>query len=131
MDDLYETRRKRLLALKQRFNTQAALADAIGCSANYISRLLKDPPDKHIGEAFARRVEEQIGLDRGWLDAGDVDAIDDAQHHRDLTAEAIDLARQWQRLCAPFRAQIVSLVATLAQHERGKSKPKRTKREAA
>lgn len=78
MDDLQmeisDIRRENLRALmKQRFDgKQARLADALGKSANYISRCLSTAPSsagsKNIGEEFARDIEAKLGLERYQLD---------------------------------------------------------------
>lgn len=78
MDDLQmeisDIRRDNLRALmKQRFDgKQARLADALGRSANYISRCLSTAPSsagsKNIGEDFARDIEAKLGLERYQLD---------------------------------------------------------------
>ncbi|WP_150752701.1 helix-turn-helix transcriptional regulator [Pseudomonas fluorescens] len=59
--------------MKQRFDgKQARLADALGKSANYISRCLSTSMPaasrKNIGEDFAREIEQALGLDRYQLD---------------------------------------------------------------
>lgn len=72
--EISEIRRENLRALmKQRFDgKQARLADALGKSANYISRCLSTAPSsagsKNIGEDFARDIETKLGLERYQLD---------------------------------------------------------------
>nr|WP_305882556.1 helix-turn-helix transcriptional regulator [Pseudomonas sp. NFACC05-1] len=72
--EISDIRRENLRALmKQRFDgRQARLADALGKSANYISRCLSTAPSsagsKNIGEEFARDIEAKLGLERYQLD---------------------------------------------------------------
>lgn len=72
--DISDIRRENLRSLmKQRFDgKQARIADALGKSANYISRCLSTAPSsagsKNIGEDFARDIEAKLGLDRYSLD---------------------------------------------------------------
>lgn len=72
--EISDIRRENLRALmKQRFDgKQARLADALGKSANYISRCLSTAPSsagsKNIGEDFARDIEMKLGLERYQLD---------------------------------------------------------------
>lgn len=72
--EISDIRRENLRALmKQRFDgKQARLADALGKSANYISRCLSTAPSsagsKNIGEDFARDIEAKLGLERYQLD---------------------------------------------------------------
>lgn len=81
--EISDIRRENLRSLmKQHFEgKQARLADALGKSANYISRCLSTSMPassrKNIGEDFAREIEQALGLDRYRLDksgmAADVD----------------------------------------------------------
>lgn len=72
--EISDIRRENLRSLmKQRFEgKQARLADALGKSANYISRCLSismpAASRKNIGEDFAREIEQVLGLDRYQLD---------------------------------------------------------------
>jgi phage repressor protein C with HTH and peptisase S24 domain len=72
--EISDIRRENLRSLmKQRFDgKQARLADALGKSANYISRCLSTSMPaasrKNIGEDFAREIEQALGLDRYQLD---------------------------------------------------------------
>lgn len=72
--EISDIRRENLRSLmKQRFDgKQARLADALGKSANYISRCLSTTPSsagsKNIGEDFARDIESKLGLERYQLD---------------------------------------------------------------
>lgn len=72
--EISDIRRENLRSLmKQRFEgKQARLADALGKSANYISRCLSTSMPaasrKNIGEDFAREIEQALGLDRYQLD---------------------------------------------------------------
>ncbi|WP_285355421.1 helix-turn-helix transcriptional regulator [Pseudomonas sp. lyk4-R2A-10] len=85
MDDLRmeisDIRRENLRTLmKQRFDgRQARLADALGKSANYISRCLSTAQSsagsKNIGEDFAREIEQKLGLERYQLDQKDMQLV--------------------------------------------------------
>jgi phage repressor protein C with HTH and peptisase S24 domain len=72
--EISDIRRENLRSLmKQHFEgKQARLADALGKSANYISRCLSTSMPassrKNIGEDFAREIEQALGLDRYRLD---------------------------------------------------------------
>jgi phage repressor protein C with HTH and peptisase S24 domain len=68
---IHETRRRNLQALVDRDfeGNKSALANAIGRQASYISRCLStDRHSKNIGEAFARHIETELGIEEGWLD---------------------------------------------------------------
>ena len=71
--EISDTRRDNLrLLMKSRFEgKQARIADALGKSANYISRCLARPDSagaKKIGEDLAREIEETLGLPRYAMD---------------------------------------------------------------
>lgn len=68
---IHETRRRNLQTLVDRDfeGNKSALANAIGRQASYISRCLStDRHSKNIGEAFARHIETELGIEAGWLD---------------------------------------------------------------
>lgn len=65
-----ERRRENMKRLiKDRFGTQAALAEALGKQPDYISRCLKGT--KNIGDEFADEIEEKLDLPEYWLDLPD------------------------------------------------------------
>ena len=71
--EISDIRRKNLrLLMTSRFEgKQARIADALGKSANYISRCLANPDSsgaKKIGEDFAREIEETLALPRYAMD---------------------------------------------------------------
>lgn len=70
--DLKETRRARLRQVidKQFGGVDAALAGKISRQASYISRIFSENPAhrRNIGEALARQIETECGLEPGFLD---------------------------------------------------------------
>lgn len=75
MEDKFEHRRQRLIELIQekflrKRGAQAEAARVIGCSDNYLSRLLTEHPKhrKNIAEDFQEKIEVAFNLEKGWLD---------------------------------------------------------------
>jgi hypothetical protein len=75
MPDKFEHRRQRLIELleekfQRRRGAQAEAARVIGCSDNYLSRLLTEQTKhrKNIAEDFKEKIEEAFKLEKGWLD---------------------------------------------------------------
>jgi hypothetical protein len=71
MDDIYGIRRKRLQELLDsprlaKLNRELDRADALDVSPSMFSQL-KSPTYK-IGDPLARKIEEKLGLDYGWMD---------------------------------------------------------------
>ncbi len=69
--DISSIRRKNLLVLIERYKTQAGFAEAVDTAHAYISQLKKgvSATGKVIamGTEFARKIEEKIGLQYGWM----------------------------------------------------------------
>lgn len=75
MQDKFEHRRQRLIELleekfQRKRGAQAEAARVIGCSDNYLSRLLTEQTKhrKNIAEDFQEKIEEAFKLEKGWLD---------------------------------------------------------------
>lgn len=68
MDDIYATRLERFrLLMDQRFGgKQAAIANAVGKPANYVSRVLSGA--KKLGEEMVREFETALDLPAYWFD---------------------------------------------------------------
>lgn len=71
MDDIYATRRKNLLRLLDspplsKLNRELDRAVALDVSPSMYSQL-KSPAYK-IGDPIARKIEDQVGLEYGWMD---------------------------------------------------------------
>lgn len=68
----HDVRRANLQALiDEKFEGVAGrLADAIGKKRPLVYRIFATTPEsrREIGEAFAREIEQKLGLDSGWLD---------------------------------------------------------------
>ncbi len=105
--NIHETRRENLARLiRFRFEgKQRRLADAIDRQPDYISRVLKGT--KNIGEAFARHVEESLGLQSGELDM----VILDEAHKANRMDEDSDLQRKIDE-SAQKQGGVVAFTAT-------------------
>lgn len=55
-----------MLALKQRYRTLRALAEASGTDPSYLSQI--NIGAREMGDAVARQLEERLQLARGWMD---------------------------------------------------------------
>ena len=75
--DKYEYRRQRLLELKDTVcnGTISSLADKLGRSASYVSRMLyseDNPNRKRIGDDMLDVIAEAFGVTKSWLDGEDL-----------------------------------------------------------
>lgn len=78
MDWIYEARRLRLLQAGheryEHWGMQSNLCKLLGCSQNYVSRILSNPNKpsyKRIGEELARHAEEKLDKPIYWLDGNE------------------------------------------------------------
>lgn len=86
MPDIYEIRLRNLTHLRGEERGGARrLAEQLGMTEGQMSQLLGE---KHMGSDLARSIEEKLKLPYGWLDT----------EYHDLTAEAIEVARDFQSL---------------------------------
>lgn len=70
--DINDIRRENLLDLMKKFRTQQEFADRVDTATAYLSQIKKGttPAGRQvkIGDELARKVEEKLGLQKGWLD---------------------------------------------------------------
>jgi SOS-response transcriptional repressor LexA len=71
--DINQIRKHNLMALIGRFRSQRAFADAVDTAPAYISQILtktrtQTGKERGVGGDLARKIEEKLGLPRGWMD---------------------------------------------------------------
>lgn len=70
--EINEIRRRNLRALLDAFiasgKKKKDFAETVGIEAPQLTHITAEPPKRNIGDMIARRVEERLGLQRGWLD---------------------------------------------------------------
>jgi phage repressor protein C with HTH and peptisase S24 domain len=66
--DTNTIRRENLRALAARYETQAEFASICGTAASVISLIISPNPKRNLGHKLARKIEEAIGLQSGWMD---------------------------------------------------------------
>jgi hypothetical protein len=70
--DIAEIRLSNLRGLVSRYKSQREFADVVETSPAYISQTLNKTlargKPRSIGSDFARKIEEKLGLDHGWMD---------------------------------------------------------------
>lgn len=76
------------------------MAEKLGMSESQLSQLIGKRPSKRIGDRLARAIEKKNSLPIGWLDT---------QNH-DLTHDASEIARRYQRLTKPQQALLKQLL---------------------
>lgn len=64
-----EIRRKNLALLIEREGGPSELAKKVGCSPSYISQIMSTVSRGDVGDRFARKIEEKLGLELNWMDA--------------------------------------------------------------
>lgn len=70
-------------------NSKASFADEIGMPASQLSQVASSKPVRNIGDLVARRIEEALGLSRGWLDVPHEfsDTSSDARNNNDFSLQ--------------------------------------------
>ena len=70
--EINEIRRRNLRALLDAFIASGGkkkdFAEEIGIEAPQLTHVTAEPPKRNIGDKIARRIEENLSLQRGWLD---------------------------------------------------------------
>ncbi len=64
-----EIRRDNLLLLIEANKTAAELSKRSGVSEDYISQLINRHQGRGMGHSVARRLEVELGINAGWMDA--------------------------------------------------------------
>lgn len=86
MKTIDEIRRDNLLLAIERFGTIAALAEAAGVSAAYLSQIKNKTPEsktgkpKGMGDKAARKIEDALNETQGWMDAEHGENSEHAYH---------------------------------------------------
>ena len=66
--DIQKVRRENLRAAVKIAGNMTKLADKVDTSTSYLSQCLSSKIQKAIGPSMARRVEEALGFQKGWMD---------------------------------------------------------------
>lgn len=116
--DISTIRRSNLRALVLKYGGQAKLGELVDTDPAYISQLLSLRTRADMGNRFARKVEERLGLERGWMDQpheslpeiNDPNASYRAAHSQTLVARLYPLiswvqAGRWTNTGGQFVAQ--------------------------
>ena len=107
---IYQQRRrdnlKRLLA---DYPTQRHFAEAVGLSVAQVSHLVTGV--REMGEEIARRIEEALGLEMGWMDR----SVDAAVSGAGVSPASLRLAREIEALPSQQRGALQALVDSMAQ----------------
>lgn len=67
--DTREIRRNNLRELAEKYGGQKALADAADLAPNQLNHIIGPNPIRNVGEQLARKIELQLGLNKGYLDS--------------------------------------------------------------
>lgn len=67
--DTREIRRNNLRELAEKYGGQKALADAADLAPNQLNHIIGPNPIRNVGEQLARKIESQLGLNKGYLDS--------------------------------------------------------------
>ena len=83
--DINQIRKANLVALIGRFKTRREFADAVGTAPAYISQIMTNTQtpsgkERGLGDELARKIEEHLELDRGWMD----------RQHEEVCAKSIE-----------------------------------------
>lgn len=81
--EISDIRRSNLVALIKRYPSQKEFAKAVDANASYISQIVaqiaqtRTGKPAQVGSAMARKIEEALGLSKGWMDSlQNVDSVD-------------------------------------------------------
>lgn len=104
-----QRRRNNLNRLLADYPTQRHFADAVGLSVAQVSHLVTGV--REMGEEIARRIEQALGLEMGWMDR-DADTSDSMAG---VSPSSLHLAREIEALPSKQRSALQALVDSLAQ----------------
>lgn len=107
--DINDVRRRNLSRLLYQYDSQAAMARAVGISPQALSGVLTG--NKPFGERFARSIETALKVKPGWLDRNG--GSEAGPGLAGLDDETIRLAQRIQELTPRDRAAVVKLVESL------------------
>lgn len=68
METVHQARRENVRLLIETYKGQHQLARKLSYNKSYISQLASDTKPYDITEKAARKIEERLGLQAGWLD---------------------------------------------------------------
>lgn len=114
--EIREIRRKNLELLVAKSGGQAKLAETLGMKPSILSNIITDA--RGMGRAIARRIEKKLGLDVGWMDARQTEAL----AADILRAQLLDF---WEKLEPDRRDALLGKANSLyaEQNPGGKSDP--------
>jgi hypothetical protein len=95
--EINEIRRRNLRSLLDAFiasgKKKKDFAEKVGIEAPQLTHITAEPPKRNIGDMIARRIEERLGLQRGWLDVTkSSDAIKRSVEDRNFVIQGINNA---------------------------------------
>lgn len=106
-----EIRLNNLLALSSKYGRIVDFCERIAMNPSYFSQIKSGK--KAIGDDIARKVEEKLGLARGYMDSAQ---DDDRIQTRPPTTDAMATAYSIEALPAPLREQFKRLVFQVAAY---------------
>lgn len=131
--DIGEIRLANLLALMGSLpRTQADLARDMGTAPAYLSQIINRHRGRRMGASFARRVEAQYGLERGYMDREHTDsmtieaALEATGKHRRLSETAIGLGHKFDSLTEPSKSQVRAIIERFDALENSLKKKSKT-----
>jgi hypothetical protein len=126
--DIGEIRLSNLLALLESLpRTQAEFAREMNTAPAYISQMVNRNKGRRMGNNFARRIEVQYGLERGYMDRDHTQRHGemDAGTFKRLSENGATLGRKWDQLTEPSKSQVRALIERIDALEHGLDKKPR------
>ncbi len=106
------TRLQNLRRLVSDCDSQQAFADSDGLSVQYLNQLLTG--HRNIGEKTARKLEQSLRLESGWLDHGSNDQLQVAAAV-ELSPRAVAVGLMFDRLSPDQQDAMQKIIDALAQ----------------
>ncbi len=106
------TRLQNLRRLVSDCDSQQAFADSAGLSVQYLNQLLTG--HRNIGEKTARKLEQSLRLESGWLDHGSNDQLS-AAAAVELSPRAVAVGLMFDRLSPDQQDAMQKIIDALAQ----------------
>ena len=105
--NIYEIRRANLeRKLKETGSSLADFAKRTQVSAIYLTQVLSDRTQRHMGDKVARRIESKLDLPEGWFDMTNAPASD-------LSELAVHIAAKFDQLPELLQEKIAAEIDTL------------------
>lgn len=117
---VFESRKLNLIHLLETAGVSGKeFAKRVDMNPGYLSQILGPKGAKNLGETIARRIEEKLGIERGWMDHQQAqDAVDNAIKLWGVVLEQqMKIAHYLNTLSAKEKSHLEGLIKYMAEEK--------------